>query len=411
MALNFKNSKINNYFFLGASKFVLARVDFSNLAHPKLIYFKAVSSQGFYHGRISDLELASREARSLFDDAGLDNFPEITLVLSSPDIKGYSFASSIFYSTAKHTIQTDDLDEVIRQTRNVSMVPLKETIIQSVPQEYWVNDSRGIQNPLDLEAERLGVSLRIFTISSEVYRNLTKLFDRCEAELKTIIPKAFSASYCVLEEDEKKDGVLLMDIGGYATDLIYFKDNILCYSNSFSWGCDALTQNLIDRYHLKVGEARRLKEEFGTLLPGPTDEESLPISRNEYGIETLKRGQLREFLSKNLTPFWQRLEKEIAEAKGQGRLSEIVISGGGSKLEGLLEEIEDRFSIRTRFGNPKNFGVETSEPQYWNSQFTAVWGAIRHQQAAFKTLKQQRATQNFLSRATSQAREWLESYF
>lgn len=411
MALNFKGSKISNYYYLGASKFALARVDFSNLLKPKLVYFKEVPAQGFYLGRISDLELASRETRLLFEDAGLDHFPETTLVFSSPDLKSYTFASSIFYSSARHTVQPDDLDEVIRQTRNVSMVPLKETIIQSLPQEYWVNDSRGIQNPLDLEAERLGVSLRLFTIGSEVYRNLIKMFDRCEAEIKTIIPKALSASYCVLEESEKKDGVCLLEVGGYATDLVYFKDGILHYSHSIPWGSDALTQSLIDRFHLKAEEARRLKEEFGSLLAGPADEERLPLSRDEHGIDALKRGELREFMQQSLSSFWSLLEQEIEKVQKKGRLSGLVLSGGGSKLEGLLEAIEEKFSIRTRFGNPKNFGLQMDGTGNWDARFASIWGAVRREQDLLKADKAQKSGQNIFARSAAQAREWLESYF
>jgi cell division protein FtsA len=407
----FKSSKTCNFFYLGASKSALARVDLSNPSKPGLVFFKEVPSEGFHLGRISDLELASRQIRSLFQEAGLDHFPEIILVMSSPDLKGYTFASSIFYSSPRHTVGPEDLDEVIRQTRNVSMVPLKETIIQSIPQEYWVNDSRGIQNPLDLEAERLGVSLRIITLSSEIYRNLSKMFDRCEAEIKSIYPKALSASYCVLEEHEKKDGVLLIELGGYATDLVYYKDNVLRYSNSFPWGTDALTQNLIDRFHLKVDEARKIKEDFGTLLSGSSDEETLPITRDEHGLETLKRGELREVLIGNLDTFWKHLETEIQAVQILGRLPQLVLSGGGAKLEGLLETIEEKYSIRTRFGNPRPFGLELNGSASWDASFSSLWGAVRKQQELLKQDKVQKGSQNILARVTSQAREWLESYF
>ena len=75
-----KQSKIHNYFYLGASKFVLARVDFSNITHPKLIFFQDRLTHGFRQGCLSDLETASREARILLEEAGLDDFPEINLI-------------------------------------------------------------------------------------------------------------------------------------------------------------------------------------------------------------------------------------------------------------------------------------------------------------------------------------------
>jgi len=97
-------SKIHNYFYLGASKFALARVDFSNIIRPRLIFFQEKATDGFQHGCLSDLESASREARSLFEAAQLDDFPEISLILSCPQLKGYTFSSSIFYSDSHHVV-------------------------------------------------------------------------------------------------------------------------------------------------------------------------------------------------------------------------------------------------------------------------------------------------------------------
>ena len=142
------SSKISNFFYLGASKLVLCRVDFSRPQEPKLIFFEERPSEGFYFGKINDLELASRQVMSLLEKAELNSFPELTIILSHPGIKGHCFSSSIFYSSPKKQLMQEELDEVVRQTRNVSMVPLKETILQSIPQEYWVNDARGILNPI-----------------------------------------------------------------------------------------------------------------------------------------------------------------------------------------------------------------------------------------------------------------------
>jgi len=412
MAFNIRSSKILNFCYLGASKFVLARVDCSNLAEPRLVFFKETKAQGFHRGRVSDLELASRDVQRLFQAAELDNFPEITLVISHPDVKGYTFSSSIFYSAPRRALEASDLDEVIRQTRNVSMVPLKETILQSIPQEYWVNDVKGIQNPLDLEAERLGVSARLLSVEAEDQRNLVKIFDRSEAEIKTVIPKALASSYSTLEETEKRSGVLLIEVGGYATDLVYFKEGILQYSKSFSWGGDALTHNLSDRFHLKTEEARQIKEQFGTLLEGVTDEEKLPLSSEEHGALVIKRGELRELLTSSLETLWEKLDPEIRYIQEkETSLSHLVLSGGGAKLEGLLEKIESRYSIRTRLGNPKPFGLDYGSSVPSDSRLSALWGAVKHGIEKLKQEKSSRFGQSLFVRASSQAREWLESYF
>jgi cell division protein FtsA len=292
------------------------------------------------------------------------------------------------------------------------MIPLKETILQSIPQEYWVNDSRGIQNPLDLEAERLGVSLRLLSMNAEDYQNLAKIFDRSEAEIRSVIPKALSASYAVLDESEKRSGVLLAALGSYGTDLVYFKENILHYSRSLDWGSERLSRALSEKFRLKPAEARRLKDDFGTLLEGSTDEESLPLSRETFGPLVLKRRELREFLALNLEEFLISLDSEIRHIQAQeGPLVQLVLTGGGAKLEGLLETIENRTSVPTRLGSPKTFTLESDSRIPSDTSWAALWGALKHESGKIQQDKRSRQSKNFITRAAVHAREWLESYF
>jgi cell division protein FtsA len=304
------SSKITNFFYLGSSRLALARVDFSNLSRPRVLYFKTEAAKNFAVGRTRDIENISAQVKRLFEDAELDNFPEITLILSHPLVRGYNFSSSIFYA-APHTIEPEDVEEVIRQTRSVAMVPIRERIIQSVAQEFWVNDARGIHNPTDLEAERLGVSLRLLAIEAEDYRNIVKIFDRSEAEIETVLPKAYAASFAALEESEKRNGVLLLDAGGHSLDTVYFKDGMFSDSASLPWGGEILNQEMARRSHLGAGAIRRLKEEFGTFLEGAADEEMLPLEEGGEERGALRRGELRAHLEAGLATLWPRLDPVI----------------------------------------------------------------------------------------------------
>jgi len=184
------------------------------------------------------------------------------------------------------------------------------------------------------------------------------------------------------------------------------------YSHSAAWGSEILTQQIADRFHLKHEEARRVKEEFGTLLETSADEERLPLSRRAQGTHTMKRGELRQFLSEKLDPFWRLLDQEVEALKQRGwPLPELVLSGGGAKLEGLLEKVEARYGIRTRLGVPRALNIKAHEGIECDTKYSALWGAVKRQSLLLQSENQSHFIQNPLLRVAGQAREWLETYF
>ena len=65
---------------------------------------------------------------------------------------------------------------------------------------------------MGLEARRLGVQLKIFTMNFQEFKNLSKAVESSDLEITGYVPKCLTISEAVLSDDEKKQGVMVVDL-------------------------------------------------------------------------------------------------------------------------------------------------------------------------------------------------------
>ncbi len=326
----------------------------------KVAAFSTRQADGFDRGVVKDLSKASdtlRETVQYVSDRANESIIRARVVVSHPHLKNFIFGSSLYFYGNPHALTIKDVREVIAQTRSVATIPLNEMIIQAVPQEFLVNDLSGISNPIGLEATRLGVTLRLFTMDYTICNNLLRALERADIDATEFIPISLAASRAVLTQEEKEDGVILVDMGGYSTRMDCYKNSILVTSNVIPKGSEWITETLAQKLNLKLEHARRLKEMFVSaqqkpqfseeLIPvtDPDGKENQHITRKRLEEESL--AVIRE-LAMQITFAIRKIGEEFAP------ITQAVFTGGGAKLDGFLDLAQEMIPYGLRLGIPRN---------------------------------------------------------
>src|SRR3989338_6112327 len=225
--------------YIGTTKIAFLK---AYVRHQNQIEVAALSARladGFEGGIVKDLAQASQ----MLNQAVADIIPPAEksiilcrVVVSNAYLKNYTFQSSLYFPGNPHPVTLRDVRAAIAQTRSVATIPLQEVIVQAVPQEFLVNDLVGVQNPIGLEASRVGATLRLLTLDFLVYNNLLRVFERCELEVTDVIPAVLAASHSVLSPSEKQGGVILVVIGGQTTHFACYKNSVLLETRSIPIG-------------------------------------------------------------------------------------------------------------------------------------------------------------------------------
>ena len=400
--------------YIGTTKVAFLKAKAKPQDQIEILALSARLAHGFERGIVKDLAQASQTLSDAVKDVVGPDEKIITpcrLVVSNTYLKNYTFQSSVYFQGNPHLLTLKDVRAAVAQTRSVATIPLQEVIVQAVPQEFLVNDMMGVQNPIGLEASRLGVTLRLLTLDFLVYNNLLRVFERCDFEVSDVIPSVLSAAHCILTPLEKQTGVILAVIGGTATHFACYKNSVLVETRSIPVGGDRITEVIEKNLNIEHIDAQRIKESFGSAVSkSEFQEELIPVpdsnGRKKYPI---KRSALEHQMNSGVNAFFSEIRSEIKTLQERyAPLNQIVFSGGGACLDGFLDVARDSISPQSRIGIAQ--GISGPEALITDPAFASVLGGIGFSSRVSEQGLATPSRQNWVSRTVDIARNWIFEY-
>lgn len=371
---------------------------------------------GFQKGGVSQLDKALHSVEELLRGFELgEEAQEIPtyVLLSGSSLKMTRFSSSVYFTGYPRVVTSQEIRRVIEQTRSVAPLSLEDWVLQVRPESFWVNDLTGIHDPIGLECQRLAVTLQIFTTNFTSFRNLSRLLETLELNLEGYLPKTFTLPEGVLNANEREGEALVIDFSDEATHLVLTREGKIIQTRSFDLGSRFLTSRVAGKWQLAAKDAERLKERFGSLEENlKFGEELIPlVERNGEPGHQIKRSDFHQAFTRFGEELFHRIEKEVKDFLKEEKISypTFVLTGGGVKLEGLLEFLGRRFAFPLRLGTPRP--LEGSSPVLTDPAWAGPVGLV-HWLAKKKNEKGlPSAKANPLERALLHAKEWFAAYF
>ncbi len=401
--------------YVGTTKLVALRSVIQEDGDISVERFVKMPADGFNKGVVSNIEKASIQIRNLVQGLGADvqySKVEFFVVISNEYLRNYMCSSSIYFGEMIKAVTRADILKVIAQTKSVATIPLDEFIIEESPLAFMVNDLDDIIDPLELEARRLGVNLLLFTVTGTIIRNIMKALERIDIVTDYFIPRALPSSFAVLRQEERRDGIVMVDIGGYVTDIMYIKNTIIHYYETIPAGGEHITVFLAENLNVAQVEARRLKERFGSaVLLSSFEDEIIPVV-DIFGKTRLSLNKKRLYdqifsstkdLLEKIKPSIEKIRKEVGIVPG------IVLTGGGASLEGLLEMSQEVFGLPVRLGITRK--ISGPKEVISSPQYTSVAGVASYVLDKIRKDEQRYANKGLLTKKIMQAKEWIQDYF
>jgi cell division protein FtsA len=371
---------------------------------------------GFENGLVTNLERATHTLELLAGKSSqlqqADNRC-VYVVLGNSKLKSYSFSSSQYYQGGIKTVTPAEIRAVIEQTQSVSTLPLSEHVLQAIPESFLVNDMPGIRNPLGLEANRLGVMLRIFTMNYQDHRNIAKAFDAADLEVIAYYPKTLTVSEAILSAAEKEQGAVIVDISEDATEFILWKGGNLFASQVCPAGASFLVQRIASEWGIEQHDAMRVRDTYASLNAGTQfGEELIPlIERNGKTSHPIRRQDFQQKFILQCSEWIECLLKETDRFITDHKVlhPHYVFTGSGVQCDGFLEFLQSKFARDGRIGLPH--GLEASNELMMDSSMPAALGMFR----CFETYERERekfSTANgFFAKTAASVRGWFSDYF
>jgi cell division protein FtsA len=199
--------------------------------------------------------------------------------------------------------------------------------------------------------------------------------------VEAMILQPLASAKAVLSKDEKDLGVALIDIGGGTTDIAIFHGGSIVHTAVLPLGGAHITQDLAIGLKTPHTEAEKLKIQSGCALKqmiSASETVEVP-SVGGRPARIVDRKLLGEIIEPRLEEILQMANREIiasrcAEILGGG----VVLTGGTTMMEGIVELAEFVFDLPVKRAYPENlsgFSDMVRSPAYSTAIGLALWGA------------------------------------
>ena len=317
------------------------------------------SSSGLRKGIVVNIDDTTRAIHEAIEAAELMAGTDISTIyvgISGSHIN--SFDSRGMVAIQGKEIRPIDIQRVMDASQAVS-VPSDRNVIHIVSKGFKVDDQEGISDPIGMSGIRLESSVHIVTANRTALQNVLKCCQKAGLKVESIASNTLAAANFLLTTDEQNLGVGLVDIGAETTNIIIYNKGELAFTTVLPIGTNSITNDIAIILKTPPSEAERLKCQFGCAMPSLVMEgEKLDI----LGVanrpkQTIQRQYLCEIIEPRVEEILHLTQNKIQKTGLTAQLaSGIVLTGGGSQLDGLVEMGEFLLDMPVRKGHLQNIG-------------------------------------------------------
>ena len=358
------------------------------------------ASTGLRKGVVVDIESTVESIKAALKAAESYTGAEINSVyvgIAGGHIKGFNSFGAV--GLRGKEVAYVDVDRVIDSAKAV-YVPLDREVLHVIPTGYILDGQNGIKDPIGMMGVRLEAKVYIVTGAVTSVQNLLKCCEKAGVNVVDIVFEPIASAAAILSDDEKELGVAIVDIGGGTTDIILYKDGWLRHTSVLAVGGNHFTNDIAVGLRVSIPEAERVKKIFGTA--------TVHMVSDSEEVDMIQAGQSRKILRRCVAEIIQPRAEELLDLiKGEFMSCSaydiastgVVLTGGGSLLEGLDRMAEAALGLPVRIGMPRDtkgcedimnnpayatgvglvlYGLETESGRtYYPVAFTGIFGKMK----------------------------------
>ncbi|MEK6645621.1 MAG: cell division protein FtsA [Candidatus Firestonebacteria bacterium] len=338
---------------------IIGEVDDEN--HVNIIGIGTSPSHGLRKGVVVNIENTVESIKKAVADASRMAGVEIGSVyagIAGGHIKGLNSRAMIAITKGEKEITKEDVERVIDAAKAVA-IPLDREVIHILPQEFIVDNQDGIKDPVGMTAVRLEAEVHIVTAAVTSAQNIVRSVEKAELFVEDIVLQPLASSEAVLSQDERDLGVVMVDIGGGTTDIAIFVDGGIWHTGVISIGGNQVTGDIAIGLRTPTTEAEELKKKYGCALASLINEsEEVKVPGvGGRADRSVPRRAIAEIIQPRMEEIFELVVQEVRLNGFEDRVaSGIVVTGGASLLEGIVELSEKVTGMPTRVGTPIGIG-------------------------------------------------------
>lgn len=400
---------------IGTTKVCAVVGQYTDSGNVEITGVGTTPSKGLRRGVVINIEATVRSILNAVESAEMMSGREVYGVftgIAGGHIEGINSRGVVAVTGRDREITKEDIDRVVDAARAI-VIPMDREVLHVIPQEFIVDDQGSIKNPLGMIGVRLEAEVHIITGAVTSAQNIVRCVNRAGFKVNDIVLEPLASSKAVLTNDERDLGVLLIDLGGGTTDILVYLEGAPYHTGVLTIGGDQVTNDLSIMLKTPIDGAERIKREAGCCyIPLVVEDEDVSIpgvgGRSPRWVSTKR---VAEVIQPRMTEIFTMVREQI-EKKGYFDLlgGGVVITGGGSLLQGTVELANEVFGLPARIGYPIKLGGLVEEyynPMYATGVGLVLYGATRKETEQLDTSSSEKTFKTVWDRMS----KWFKEFF
>ena len=246
-----------------------------------------------------------------------------------------------------------------------------KNLLHSYPLNFIIDNKKITDEPLNKYCENLGINCFNLFVDKNVVKNLNLNFEKNKLHVKSYFDSGIASSLAFLSDQEKKDGVLNIDIGARTSKVVAYINKKIVFVKNLQIAGDDVTSDLSQGLQITHDSSERVKIIHGTLNPPFNEKIEIDLDSKKkkiismnllYGIIRPRYDEILEIIRDNV----------FDEINTRVGIKSVVLTGGASKIYGLKVLCENILNRKTRIGQIEN----SSSYFYCKPEFSTLLGMI-----------------------------------
>ena len=370
---------------IGTTRTVLAVGEGADGGRVKVTCHAEIPSTGVRKSQILDVNQATQSIRSVLREierrqeaAGSKiTIGNAYLAVSGPHVRADPFFGTAQVENAK--VGRDDVNEAIRSAQAMTL-PKSRELLDIIDQDYVLDGLGGIRAPLGMSGHVLKLNTLHVHADRDRVQNARTAAEAAHLEIREPLFAATCAAEAALEDYEKKNGVLLVDLGGGSTGYAAYLDGYAVATGVVGVGGDHVTNDVAHAFHTTNAQAEDLKTHEASALVAVPDGASarVRVERGDNPLmdnRTISRQALNTVVNARLLELFTVLRETLEDLDLLHRLhAGVVLTGGGARMADVATLAAQTLGANVRIGRP--IQVDGFDDDPFPAAFATIAGAL-----------------------------------
>lgn len=334
----------------------------------RIIGVGSAQSEGLKYGVVVDVDKTVRSIQAAVqkaEDMADVDVDAVFVGIAGDHIRSINGRGVVAVSGENSEVTSDDVRRVIDAAKAVAL-PIDREIIHILPQEFMVDDMKGIRDPVGMKGVRLEAEVHIVTGAIASAQNIHRCIEKAGYRVADLVLEPLASSYSVLNEDQKELGCVLIDIGGGTSDIAMFYEGCIRHTSVVALGGKNVTNDIAIVLRTPIDAAEKLKIQYGGVVHFERDrDEYVTVTDvNHVSDRKISKSLLVDVIQPRMAEILTMCYEEIKKSDYINLMTTgLVLTGGGSLLPGTVELAEDIFNMPVKLGVPEGFTGMLEEAQ------------------------------------------------